>query len=158
MGNLGPGLRAMAAMSGGFTTVGAGRPNGSKARVFVVDDEDFIRELYKDMFESQGHTVFSARSGDEAIKVIQSMQYKPDCIIMDYRMPGKDGIQATKEIKRIDPTIPIIFSSADETVRDEALRAGAVSFWTKPFPIGMLISATMDIVRAQKQHHQLGLL
>jgi len=158
MGNLGPGLRAMAAMSGGFTTSGAIRTNGSKARVFVVDDEDFIRELYKDMFEAQGHTVFSARSGDEAIKVIRNMQYKPDCIIMDYRMPGMDGIQATKDIMRMALGIPIIFSSADETVRDEALRAGAVSFWTKPFPIGMLISATMDVIKAQRQHQQLGLI
>lgn len=129
------------------------RAEGMPARVFVVDDEDFIRELYKDMFESRGHTVFAARDGEEAVRLIRDMPSKPDAIIMDHRMPGKDGIETTKAIKSIDPSIPIIFSSADETVREQAIRAGAVSFWTKPFPISMLIDATMDIVNARKRMH-----
>jgi len=119
--------------------------------VFVVDDEDFIRELYKDMFESRGHTVFSAKDGDEAVRLIRDMPSKPDAIIMDHRMPGKDGIETTKMIRSIDPSIPIIFSSADDTIRDQAIRAGAISFWTKPFPISMLIDATMDIVNARRK-------
>ncbi|MBE0517805.1 MAG: response regulator [Thermoplasmata archaeon] len=146
-----PGLRALAAMSGGYTTVKKnGRAGGLSARVFVVDDEDFIRDLYKDMFESRGHTVFSARDGDEAVRLFRDMPCKPDAIIMDHRMPNKDGIQTTKEIRELDASIPIIFSSADESIREEALDAGAVSFWTKPFPVGMLIDATMDIVKARK--------
>jgi len=127
-----------------------GRAEKLSARVvFVVDDEDFIRDMYKDMFESKGHTVFSARDGDEAVKIFQSMPFKPDAIIMDHRMPNKDGIQATKEIRNMDPSIPIIFSSADESVRDEALKAGAVSFWAKPFPVSMMIDATVDLVKAR---------
>jgi CheY-like chemotaxis protein len=154
MGYYGPGLRALATLSGGFTTMrDHQRAEGLSARVFVVDDEEFIRELYKDMFESRGHTVFSARDGDEAVRLIRNMPSKPDAIIMDHRMPGKDGIQTTREIKDIDPSIPIIFSSADETVREQAIRAGAVSFWTKPFPISMLIDATMDIVNARRRPH-----
>ena len=127
-----------------------GRAGRLSARVFVVDDEDFIRDLYKDMFESRGHTVFSARDGDEAVRLFRDMPCKPDAIIMDHRMPNKDGIQTTKEIRKMDASIPIIFSSADESIREEALDAGAVSFWAKPFPVGMLIDATMDIVKARK--------
>lgn len=152
MANYGPGLRALATVSGGYASRrDLLRAGGLPARVFVVDDEDFIRELYKDMFESRGHTVFSAKDGEEAVRLIRSMPSKPDAIIMDHRMPGKDGIETTKEIRSIDPTIPIIFSSADESVRDQAIRAGAVSFWTKPFPIAMLIDATMDIVNARRR-------
>lgn len=127
------------------------RAGGLSARVFVVDDEDFIRDLYKDMFESRGHTVFSAKDGDEALRLIKDMPSKPDAIIMDHRMPGKDGIETTMEIRKLDPSIPIIFSSADETVREKAIGAGAVSFWTKPFPISMLIDATVDIVNARRR-------
>lgn len=127
------------------------RAGGLSARVFVVDDEDFIRDLYKDMFESRGHTVFSAKDGDEALKLIKDMPSKPDAVIMDHRMPGKDGIETTREIRKFDPSIPIIFSSADETVREKAISAGAVSFWTKPFPISMLIDATVDIVNARRR-------
>ena len=144
-------LRAMTTMSGGRTpSKDKGGSNNVMARIFVVDDEDFIRELYRDMFESRGHTVFSAGSGEEAIECIRKMPAKPDAIIMDHRMPGKDGIETTREIRRMDPTIPIIFSSADEDIREEAIKAGAVSFWTKPFPVGMLIDATTDILKSKK--------
>lgn len=151
MDRKGDGLRMLANMSGGYASSGASKSPKPLARIFVVDDQDFIRDLYKDMFESRGHTVYSARSGDEAIELLKAMPAKPDAIIMDHRMPGKDGIETTKEILRIHPEIPVIFSSADQDVREDAIRAGAVSFWAKPFPIRMLIDATMDVVKASKK-------
>jgi CheY-like chemotaxis protein len=95
--------------------------------------------------------VFAAPSGEEGVRVFRTLSYKPDIIVMDHRMPGKDGIETTKEILKMDPSIPIIFSSADESVRDQALAAGAVSFWAKPFPVGMLVNAMIDIVDARKR-------
>lgn len=149
-----PEVRAKDAKSGGYTT--HAQPSGSNAvaRVVVVDDQDFIRELYKDFLESKGITVFAARDGDEAVRVFKSMKNRPDAIIMDHRMPGKDGIETTKEILSIDPRVPIIFSSADESVREDALAAGAVSFWSKPFPVGLLVNAMLDIVQARKRTFQ----
>ncbi len=126
-------------------------PRETRARVFVVDDEDFIRELYRDVFEAAGMTVFAAVNGEDAVKVFKSMPSKPDIIIMDHRMPGKDGIEATKEILQIDPTVPIIFSSADESVREKALDAGACSFWAKPFPCSLLVNAMIDIVKTRRR-------
>ncbi len=137
----------------------AGKPQGEVAsaprppKVFVVDDEEFIRELYKDVFESKGMTVSEAPNGEEAVRMLETIKNRPDVIIMDHRMPGKDGIQTTKEIVRIDPTIPIIFSSADVSVRERALEAGAVSFWAKPFPVSMLVDAMVDIVEARRRLH-----
>ena len=143
-------LGAMSNMSGGYKTRNSNNSD-VLARIIVVDDEDFIRDLYRDMFESKGHTVYSARNGDEAIRYLKTMSVRPDAIIMDHRMPGKDGIQTTKEILSIDPNIPIIFSSADEEARTEAIKAGATSFWAKPFPIRMLIDATVDVVKARRR-------
>ncbi len=122
-------------------------------RVFVIDDEDFIRELYKDVFEAKGMTVSEAPNGEEALRILHTIKNRPDVIIMDHRMPGKDGIQTTEEIVKLDPSIPIIFSSADVTVRERALEAGAVSFWAKPFPVGMLVDAMIDIVEAKRKLH-----
>ncbi|UCE90963.1 MAG: response regulator [Methanobacteriota archaeon] len=150
----GNGLRVLANMSGGYATSRATKGPETVARIFVVDDQDFIRDLYKDMFESKGHTVYSARSGDEALSLLKTMAAKPDAIIMDHRMPGKDGIETTKEILKLHPDIPIIFSSADQDVREDAIRAGAVSFWAKPFPIRLLIDATMDVVKASSAKKQ----
>jgi CheY-like chemotaxis protein len=141
----GMGAGPFAAKSAGFTTQGAGEHKRSVAR------EDFIRELYKDVFEASGITVFGARDGEEAVKLFKNMSHRPDAIIMDHRMPGKDGIQTTREILQLDPRVPIIFSSADESVREEALAAGAVSFWAKPFSVTLLVSAMLDIVEAKKR-------
>jgi len=135
----------------GFEPDGAGAERENKARVFVVDDEDYIRDLYKDVFESAGLTVFSACNGDEAVSIFKTLKSRPDIIIMDHRMPGKDGIQTTKEILKMDPSVPIIFSSADISVREQALEAGACSFWAKPFPCSLLVNAMLDIVEARRR-------
>ncbi|OGS44562.1 MAG: hypothetical protein A3K76_03230 [Euryarchaeota archaeon RBG_13_57_23] len=120
-------------------------------RVIVVDDEEFIRDLYRSVFESRGFTVFSAPNGEEAVKLLRTMKFKPDAVIMDHRMPGKDGIETTREMLKIDPWVPVIFSSADESVREKALEAGAVSFWSKPFPVSLLVDAMVDMMRARRR-------
>ncbi len=137
-------------LSGAVATESALAHMRHAGRVFVVDDQDFIRDLYKDVFESRGFTVFSARSGEEAVRIFQTMKSRPDAVIMDHRMQGKDGIQTTKEILRMAPGLPIIFSSADESVREQALEAGAISFWAKPFPVGLLVDAMVDMLRARR--------
>lgn len=142
----------MNAITGGIAAqLGPRGGERGPARVFVVDDEDFIRDLYRDVFESKGLTVFTAPSGEEAVRIFQTMKARPDIVIMDYRMSGKDGIETTRDLLKLDPSVPIIFSSADETVRERALEAGAVSFWTKPFPVGLLVDAMLDIVEARKK-------
>ena len=136
---------------GGLQTNGDKPEHRVSPRVLVIDDEDFIRDLYRDVFEAKGMTVFSAQTGEEALRIFQTMAHKPDVIIMDHRMPGKDGIETTKELIKIDPSIPIIFSSADEAIREQALEAGAVSFWAKPFPVGLLVNAMIDLVEARRR-------
>ncbi len=154
MSFFGPGTRAMAAVSAGYAVQGPPGAGQARARVFVVDDEDFIRELYRDVFEARGYTVFSAGNGDEALRLFRTMNARPDAIIMDHRMPGKDGIETTRELLKLAPGIPIIFSSADESVREQALEAGAVSFWAKPFPVSLLVNAMVDMIEARKRHPQ----
>lgn len=147
----GSGARPLSAMPAGDSAKGSAGGDRVPARVFVVEDEDFIRELYHEVFESRGITVFSARSGDEAVKIFPTLRFRPDAVIMDHRMPGKDGIETTKELLRMSPGLPIIFSSADENVRQQALEAGAVSFWAKPFPVGLLVNAMLDMIEAKKK-------
>lgn len=151
MSMYGPGLRTLAAMSGGIARPANRTDEKVSARILVIDDEDFVRDLYKEAFEAKGHTVFSARNGEEAVEVFRGMRHRPDVVIMDHRMPGKDGIETTQDLLRLDPGATVIFSSADETVREQALRAGAVSFWIKPFPISLLIDAMTDLVKAKRR-------
>jgi len=74
------------------------------------------------------------------------MDEPPDIMIMDHRMPSKDGVETTKEILKINPNIKIIFASADATVRDAALASGARSFLSKPFAISDLLAGIEEVV------------
>ncbi len=71
----------------------------------------------------------------------RDMKEKPVIIIMDQRMPVKDGVSATQEILKMDPTATIFFGSADLHIEKEAMEAGAKGFLLKPFRIEELLEA-----------------
>jgi two-component system chemotaxis response regulator CheY len=108
--------------------------------VLIVDDELFIVELYRDILQLRGYKVVgTAFDGEEALKKYGSIAEKPDIIIMDHRMPIMNGVDATKEILRINPKQKVIFVSADVLVEKEAREAGAIEFLPKPFRMDDLI-------------------
>jgi two-component system chemotaxis response regulator CheY len=108
--------------------------------VLIVDDELFIVELYRDILQLRGYKVMgTAFDGEEALKKYSSCPDKPDVIIMDHRMPIMNGVEATKEILRLNPAQKVIFVSADVLVEKEARDAGAVDFLPKPFRMDDLI-------------------
>jgi two-component system chemotaxis response regulator CheY len=117
-----------------------------KDTVFIVDDEEFIHQLYKDILEFNGFTVVGdAYDGAQAVERFREMAKRPSIIIMDHRMPKKDGVETTMEMKRIDPSVKVIFASADSTVREKALSVGADFFLIKPFKIQELIAAIRSL-------------
>ncbi len=121
------------------------------ATVFLVDDEKFIVDLYRDILEANGHTVVDVASdGEEAVRKYRDMKEKPVVIIMDQRMPIKDGVSATQEILSIDPEAQIFFGSADLHIEKEALAAGAKGFLLKPFRIEELLSAISEAEGGKK--------
>jgi len=115
------------------------------ATVFLVDDEKFIVDLYRDILEANGHTVVGVASdGDEAVKKYKDLKEKPVIIIMDQRMPVRDGVSATQEILKMDPSATIFFGSADLHIEKEAMAAGAKGFLLKPFRIEELLAAISE--------------
>jgi two-component system chemotaxis response regulator CheY len=119
------------------------------ASIFIVDDEENLHGIYKALFELRGHKVIgSAFDGDEAVQLFLQLNPKPDVIIMDHRMPRMDGISATKMIHEICEESKIVFVSADETVRDEALEAGADMFQVKPVRAHELFEIIAKLTKA----------
>ncbi|MGA1872729.1 MAG: response regulator [Thermoplasmatota archaeon] len=115
--------------------------------VLIVDDEPFIHQLYKDILELNGyHVLAEAYDGLEAIEIYGNLVDKPDIVIMDHRMPNKDGVDTTITLKEMDPDAKIIFASADSTIRSRALDAGAVEFLSKPFQINDLMRVLNNII------------
>jgi two-component system chemotaxis response regulator CheY len=110
------------------------------ASVLIVDDELFIVELYRDILQLRGYRVVgTAFDGEEALRKYNDSSEKPDVVIMDHRMPVMNGVEATREIMRLNPHQKIIFVSADVLVEKEAREAGASEFLPKPFRMDDLI-------------------
>lgn len=103
-------------------------------RVLVVDDALYSRTLMRDILESSGRyqVVGEAATGSEAISRFESL--RPDIVTMDVVMPGMNGIEACREILRMDPSVTVIICSAlgQEGSVVEAIAAGAYDFLIKP--------------------------
>ena len=117
-------------------------------KVFIVEDDLDIAHLYQKLLVISGYDVVGiAENGETAINLYQSFSEKPDIIVMDHRMPIKNGIDATAEILKIEKTQKVIFASADRSVKKEVFSIGAVDFLEKPFSLDTLtqcIKRTLD--------------
>ena len=99
--------------------------------VLIVDDNVNMRGFIKEMLTKLGHNVFEAASGEAGIRSF--ITDKPDLVLMDIRMEGIDGIEATVKIKSISPEAKIIIvTDYNETsIREQAFAAGADSYLLK---------------------------
>ena len=101
------------------------------ARVLIVDDNRFDRELLQSMLDKEKHDFFHATDGYEALDAIH--EYKPDIILLDIYMPDKEGIETLNEIIDKFPNLPIIIiSSADSFYLKMAMELGARHSFSKP--------------------------
>lgn len=118
---------------------------GSRTSVAIVDDEPDLQKLYKLAIASRGYRIaYVASDGTDAIDKQQSTPYKPCIIVMDHRMPTKNGVETTKEILRQYPDTKVIFVSADEAIEKDAMMAGASRFLKKPISLRDLLKNIDD--------------
>ncbi len=111
-----------------------------KKTVLIVDDEENICLLFKDIFEREGFTVHTAASGPEAVELFK--KFKPQACIIDVHMPFSefDGIEVLRRIKEIDKkTICTMVTRVDDTeVMNNAAYLGAEEYLVKPVRLEML--------------------
>lgn len=122
---------------------------GEKPSIAIVDDEPDLQKLYKLAIASKGYRIaYVASDGTDALEKQRAVNNKPDIIIMDHRMPTKNGVETTKEILSAYPNTKIIFVSADEAVERDAMQAGASRFLKKPISLRDLLKNIEDEARA----------
>ncbi|MCY0892079.1 MAG: response regulator [Acidibacillus sp.] len=110
--------------------------------VLVVDDAAFMRMMIREILTKNGYTVVG-EAGDGQQAVDKYRELRPDLVTMDITMPEKDGIQAVKEIRALDPTARVIMCSAmgQQGMVVEAIQAGAKDFIVKPFQADRVLEA-----------------
>ncbi len=122
------------------------------AMVLLVDDEDQLRRVMKDLLERQGYTVVEARDGAQALDEVD--RHAPDIIILDLNLPGVDGYSVLSQLRSRPATrqLPIIVLTAkgDEDNEVRVLQLGADDFLTKPFRARAL-AARLETALARRQ-------
>jgi DNA-binding NtrC family response regulator len=112
----------------------------AKASILIVDDEVGMCETLLDILAEMGYHTVIAADGHEAIQKAKENAF--DVIFMDIRMPGINGVDALKEIKRLHPETAVVLMTAyaiDDRIR-EAQRVGAYSVLDKPLDVETIIS------------------
>jgi two-component system chemotaxis response regulator CheY len=111
-------------------------------KVLIVDDSAFMRTILKDLIEQTkwtGSEIIEAGDGDEAIAKCQAG--KPDLILLDVVMPGKDGIEVLKEIGYTAQSVVIVSSMGQDNIIDQAKSLGAKDYIVKPFDAKLVIES-----------------
>ncbi|MHB8126783.1 MAG: response regulator [Desulfitobacteriaceae bacterium] len=112
------------------------------ANIMIVDDAAFMRMMLKDILTKNGFTIIGeAENGAIAVHLFGEL--KPNLTIMDITMPEMDGLQAVKEIRKLDPQARIVMCSAmgQQSMVIEAIQSGAKDFVVKPFQAERVIEA-----------------
>ncbi len=104
-------------------------------RVLVIDDDPGIREYLQALGTRQGYQVSASADGEEAIKSLSKS--RPDIVTLDAVLPGMDGLETLRQLKKLIPDVPVIMLSGHGQARTivEAMRLGASDFLRKPFEV-----------------------
>lgn len=122
----------------------------TKPRVLIVDDERAIRRFLRTSLSAQGYEVAEAASGEEGI--LQAVNVQPDLIILDLGLPDFSGLEVTRRIREwAHMPILILSVQGQDTVKIEALDAGADDYLTKPFSVGELMARMRVALRHAQQ-------
>ncbi len=117
--------------------------------ILIVDDEKDIIDLLQFNLKAEGYKTSTALDGEKALEI--ASRYKPDLIILDIMLPGKDGYQVIRELRQDakSKNIPVIFLTAKDSEIDEVvgLELGADDYIIKPISIRKLIARVKNVLR-----------
>ena len=127
--------------------------------ILAVDDEEIVQSLVRDALEDEGHQVFTAANGYDALQILQTNRI--DLLITDIRMPNMSGTDLAEQARALNPAIGIIFMTgyASLTSAKDAIKRGALDYVMKPFELAEIRLAVHNAIEklssAASSHEQL---
>lgn len=123
-------------------------------KVLIAEDDPLILRGLVEILQKEGYATLAARDGDEAMALFVAQ--KPSFVCLDIMMPGKSGYDVCRELRRIDPDVPIIFISAKSEEVDKVLglELGADDFIMKPFGVREVVARIRAVTRRYQQSRQ----
>jgi DNA-binding NtrC family response regulator len=123
-------------------------------RILLVDDEPLNLDLLAQELAGLGHVTESAASGPDALRKIA--EFDPELILLDYQMPGMNGLDVLKEIRKSNRDLPVVMITAYGTIERavESMKAGADDFITKPFDpdhLALVVTKALERVRLRSE-------
>jgi nitrogen regulation protein NR(I) len=116
--------------------------------ILIIDDDDQLRRSFQKLLTEEGYATESAASGEDGIQRVGKRL--PDLVILDMRLPGKNGLETFQAIHAMDPKLPVIIMTAFGTTHHaiEAIKCGAFDYVLKPFEIPGMLSLIRQALEA----------
>ncbi|MEW2220758.1 response regulator transcription factor [Streptomyces sp. NPDC006990] len=129
------------------TPTGPLRPDGSPARVLVVDDEEDLTEVLAVALREEGWRVRTARTGAAALS--RAAEFEPDAVVLDWMLPDQDGLAVLRTLRAARPEVCVLFLTARDAVEDRVtgITAGGDDYVTKPFSLEEVLARLRGLLR-----------
>jgi DNA-binding NtrC family response regulator len=116
--------------------------------ILVVDDEEMIKDLARDILARYGYKVLTAGDGEEAVEVYRQHKKEIAVVVLDIMLPDVGGREVFRRIREIDPEAQVIIASGYNQERDatDLLKEGALKFVQKPYRIDSLVGAVGEVI------------
>jgi DNA-binding response OmpR family regulator len=122
-------------------------PSTPKPRILTIEDDPAIRRGIVDALRFAGYGVLEAGHGDQGLQLATQSEF--DLLLLDLVLPGRDGLEILREVRRLRPTLPVIILTArgEEADRVRGLRGGADDYVVKPFSVKELLARVEAVLR-----------
>jgi two-component system cell cycle sensor histidine kinase/response regulator CckA len=122
-------------------------------RILLVEDEESVRAFSARALRATGYEVFEADGGEEALEVLEELDFKIDLMISDVVMPEMDGPTLLKHVRKTMPRLKVIFVSgyAEESVRRDIEDDQSVEFLPKPYSLDQINSKVKEVLQKQDE-------
>ncbi len=116
--------------------------------ILIIDDDDQLRKSFQKLLSEEGYATDSAASGEDGIQKVKKRT--PDLVILDMRLPGKNGLETFQAIHAMEPKLPVIIMTAFGTTHHaiEAIKLGAFDYVLKPFEIPAMLGIIHQALEA----------